>query len=1277
MTVLPAMRRRAGRVLLACLLGWLLSWALLVLLAWLVLPSIAWSAPAVGQWLGERAQMPVQVQAVRSHWTRRGPVLELQGLALGDGGQVQVGRARLQLAIYTGLLPGHALTQVQLDGLDLQLRRADDGRWQIDGLAATGAGQGDPLDALSRLGEIQVRGARLQVDAPQLQIQRTIERVDLRLRVDGERVRAGLHGWLGQEDAPLQAVLDIDRQRGDGRLWTGSRALQLSSWQPLLQFDGATLAEGRGQADVWLDIGSWQLQQARAQLRLEKLQLQGASGQQLQLQQVQLGGRWQRQGEGWQLQLPLLRIDDAAMDGLQLAWGEQIQLQAPRLALGPWLQLLALSEQVPASIRQWLRQARPQVQLQQVAWQGQARGRWRGQAERVELEFAAVGTAPGVRGLGGQVQADEQGIEIQLDGQRQVQFDWPTGFGVTHQLTFDGRVGIWPVQDDWQVGTTALRVQGTDYGAWLRGGMRLHADGRLPRMDLAAELDDAPMTAAKRFWVRSKMSQGAIDWLDAALVGGHVRDGQGLVSGELADWPFDDNDGRFEARARIDDGVVHFADGWDDLAAVDGEVAFVGPGFELSGNGRLGQVPVPAFSARIEHFGQPHLQVRAQGQGQAESLLQLLRRSPLHDDYGATLDALSAQGPARVGFRLDHALGHGEARVGGTVDLDGVKLAERRWDLALEQVRGQAEYSNQGFAAPQLRARLQGAPVAVSLRAGGHGLDSNQVFQARLDGEQAVTDLLARAPELGWLSRYLQGRSQWQIGVDVPREAGSNGRPMAVLSLNSDLRGTRMNLPAPLAKAADASLPTQVRAPLPMGSGPLEISFGQRLGLQVESRAAGTAVLATLGSSRALGRLPDSGLKVNGRTARLDALAWLAVAKGEHGDGQGPRAASDSDDDTGLVLREIDLQAEQLLLAGGQFAQTRLRLTPGNARVAVQLDGPSLAGSLVVPDAQGATVVGRLQRLHWRADGATATAASGNDNEPPAASAFNPAAIPPLALDVAQLQIGERALGSALLRSRQLADGIQVDVLQLRSPGQAIDVQGSWRGSGAQGRTQLQAQVNSQDFGQLSGQQGQLRGGQGTVVLQAQWAGGPQDFSLAGLHGSLQLNARNGQLLEVEPGAGRVLGLLSLTQLPRRMLLDFRDLYSKGLAFNEVKAEVGFARGIARSQTISIDSAAAQIRIAGQADLVAQTFDQTVEVSPHSGNLLTVVGAVAGGPVGAAVGAAANAVLAKPLGELGARTYHVSGPWKEPQVQVLERNAARPPAAPARAADTDNESRRD
>jgi Predicted membrane protein len=152
----------------------------------------------------------------------------------------------------------------------------------------------------------------------------------------------------------------------------------------------------------------------------------------------------------------------------------------------------------------------------------------------------------------------------------------------------------------------------------------------------------------------------------------------------------------------------------------------------------------------------------------------------------------------------------------------------------------------------------------------------------------------------------------------------------------------------------------------------------------------------------------------------------------------------------------------------------------------------------------------------------------------------------------------------------------------------------------------------------------------------------------------------------VEPGAGRVLGLLSVAQLPRRLMLDFRDFFSRGFAFNQIEGQVQFGQGTARTEGISIESPAADLLIRGQTDLRTQQFDQTIDVNPRSGNLLTVVGAVAGGPVGAAVGAAANAVLSKPLGGIGARTYHVTGPWKDPKVEVIERNtpAAPPPTSP-------------
>ena len=190
---------------------------------------------------------------------------------------------------------------------------------------------------------------------------------------------------------------------------------------------------------------------------------------------------------------------------------------------------------------------------------------------------------------------------------------------------------------------------------------------------------------------------------------------------------------------------------------------------------------------------------------------------------------------------------------------------------------------------------------------------------------------------------------------------------------------------------------------------------------------------------------------------------------------------------------------------------------------------------------------------------------------------------------------------------------------------------------------------------------GRIAGGKGEMRFDAAWPGTPMAFQLASLEGSLKVAVKDGRLVEIEPGGtGRVLGLLSVAQLPRRLTLDFRDFFSKGFAFNRFEGTVQFGGGSARSDDLAIDGPAATINIRGAANLRAQTFDQTIEVLPKAGNLLTAVGAIAGGPVGAAVGAVANAVLQKPLGQATAKNYRVTGPWKDPKVEVVERTPARP-----------------
>jgi uncharacterized protein YhdP len=410
-----------------------------------------------------------------------------------------------------------------------------------------------------------------------------------------------------------------------------------------------------------------------------------------------------------------------------------------------------------------------------------------------------------------------------------------------------------------------------------------------------------------------------------------------------------------------------------------------------------------------------------------------------------------------------------------------------------------------------------------------------------------------------------------------------------------------------------------------------------------------------LGSDRVSQAPPASGLAVGGHAGTLDALGWIGVARDATADvpsgpGASPRSVASAHP---FPLREVDVTADNLQLFGAGFHDTRVRMEGGNGAIVAHLQGDDIAGEVRVPDTEGATVAGRFDKVRWplpEPGSATAAATGGSD--------IDPAALPPFAIDIAALTVGDASLGSAVLRTRPVPAGLRIVQLQTRAPKQRIDEQGDWLGSDARARTRVAVAVQSGDFGALLGglgYGGQLEGGTGRATLDATWPGGPATFSLLALDGTLELDARDGQLTEIEPGAGRVLGLLGIAQLPRRLTLDFSDFFERGFAFDRVHGTVRIAGAHATSEGLTIAGPAAEIAIRGSADLRAQRFDQVIEVVPRTANLLTAVGAIAGGPMGAAIGAAANAVLRKPLGELSAKTYRVSGPWKDPAVEVIGR----------------------
>ena len=1254
-----------------------------------LLPLASRHPDRVAEWLSARAGRPVRFDRLDTEWTRRGPLLRLSGLRVGEGQEaVAIGDAEILVSQYAGILPGRSFTELRVRKLALTLERHDDGRWQVRGLPGQQQNS-DPLKSLEGLGELQVIDARLGISAPSLGIDTVVPDVDLRLQVSGARVRSGLRAWMRRDRAPLDAVLDFDRVRGDGRVYVGARDADLSVWAPLLHVAGVSATGGQGRAQMWATLRHHQVADVAIDGDLKELRLRGApfadapdTAPVASFARLRALAHWRTGPDGWRLDAPSLQVHAAAdsapqvLDGLIVAGGARYGLRADRIDAGPLFAVVALSDRLSPKLRRWLSSAKPGALLESVRVGGVRGGAMRVEADIRDLHAASVGNTPGVEGLAGHLCGDLDGYALRFDPKRTLRFLWPTGFGAPHNVHLTGEAVAWRDETSgWRVESPALHVDGEGYSADVRGGMWFQADGTRPAISMAADIGPARVPVAKRFWPQFVMAPALVHWLDTALVDGEVLDGRAVVVGDLDDWPFKPRDGQpakgiFDARATLRDAVVKFQPEWAPATHMNADVAFIGNGFNVAGRAMLADVGVQQFSAGIADYHEAVLQIGAQADSDAGKFLALLRQSPLEREHGNTLSKLAASGPAstRLTLSIPFHVHPVKAQLDGDIDLRGVRLSDAEWKLAFAGVSGHARYDEGGFAADGLRAQYDRQDGRLSLRAGTrHTHDRRQGFEADLEASMSSDDLLDRSADLAWLKPHLRGRSRWTASIAIPATAMAKGTAPAGttaaapspandithLLLRSDLVGTTVDLPAPLDKAAGVALPATLDLQLPVGKGEIAIALGQRLALRVKQTQGQTGIRAQFGSDRVADAPPPSGLVLGGRAGTLDALGWVALLRG----GGNNR----------MPLRKVDVVADRLLLLGANFPDTRLQATPASGALAVQLDGSALAGALSIPDTEAATISGHLQRVHWR------TAAPGAASAPVAAAdadnAVDPSKIPPIALHVDDFRIGNAVLGDTQFRSHPTAAGMEVAQFQTRAPKRRIDVSGEWNGRGAAARTRVSALVASEDFGDLIGDLGlggRIGSGKGEVRFDAAWPGTPMTFDIGGLEGSMRIAVKDGRLVDVEPGGtGRVLGLLNLAQLPRRLTLDFHDFFSKGFAFNRLGGNIRFEGGLARSDDLAIDGPAATINIRGAANLRAQTFDQTIEVLPKAGNLLTAVGALAGGPVGAAVGAVANAVFQKPLGQAAAKNYRVTGPWKDPKVEVIEHPAASAAAAPA------------
>ncbi|MDP2263163.1 MAG: YhdP family protein [Hydrogenophaga sp.] len=836
-------------------------------------------------------------------------------------------------------------------------------------------------------------------------------------------------------------------------------------------------------------------------------------------------------------------------------------------------------------------------------------------------------------------------------------------------------------------------AEGTAQLRWHTGENQARFPGVL---DLRATLTRADATRVHRY-LPLVVSTDARHYVREAVRGGRSSRVDFRVQGALDQMPLDapGAKGEFRIAAQLQGVDVDYvpaylqsagAPAWPALRGVNGELLLDRASLRLSSlqAGLEGAPGVRLSQAEIridDLMHSPTLQVNARAQGPATEVLGFVRNGPLNDMTGQALAQARIGGPAQVQFALTLPLEQiDNTRVNGTVQLAGNDVQITPDSPLLGRASGTVQFSESGFSVSGAQARLYGGEVRFE---GGMRPDpAGGAPRIQFRGQGTASAEGLRDAGLGFVSRLFQHASG---STGYTAQLGFRGGVPELL-VTSQLQGMAIQLPAPLGKSADAALPLRYdNAVLTMAS---EQARTDRLLVQLGSplaplallhyeRELGAADSRVLRGSVAVGLspgevapLPAEGVVGNLRFGDIDADAWeraFATAAGtatrpaEPAGAGAPRAGpAPPDASRGYLPSSLALRASRLVVGGRPFhdlvvgasregGQWRANVDADqlNGYVAYRQPGPGNAGS----------VYARLARLKL---------------EPSVAGEVEqllqqPTSVPALDIAVDELTVAQRRLGrveiEAVNRSGPgRASEWRLNRLRLGVPEARLTASGNWAATGTGGprRTALSFQLDIDDSGQLLnrfGRQGLVRGGKGRIEGQVGWLGSPFTVDYGSLSGQLQADVERGQFLKVEPGAAKLLGVLSLQALPRRLALDFRDVFSEGFSFDFVRGDARIEQGVLFTNNLQMKGINAAVLMEGTADLAREQQDLKVVVVPEINAGTAALIATAINPAVGLGSFLAQFLLRQPLQTAATQEFHITGGWDDPQIEKIDRRA--------------------